>query len=158
MNVLEASYIAFRLPPFYRNINKRLVKTPKIYFYDVGMVCYLLGIKSAEQVENHPLRGQIFENMVISEFLKKQYNLGLDNNLFFYRDKGQHEVDIVQEDGLKLYAYEIKLSQQIHPDFYKNLKYFRSLFPDSTLLTQVINTGKENNNDTETGHINYLTI
>ena len=83
MNVLEASYIAFRLPPFYRNINKRLVKTPKIYFYDVGMVCYLLGIKSAEQVENHPLRGQIFENMVICEFLKKQYNLGLDNNLFF---------------------------------------------------------------------------
>ena len=158
MNVLEASYIAFRLPPFYRNINKRLVKTPKIYFYDVGMVCYLLGIKSAEQVENHPLRGQIFENMVISEFLKKQYNLGLDNNLFFYRDKGQHEVDIVQEDGLDLYAYEIKLSPQIHPDFYKNLKYFRSLFPDATLLTQVINTGKENNNDTETGHINYLSI
>ncbi|MBR1929707.1 MAG: ATP-binding protein [Paludibacteraceae bacterium] len=158
MNVLEASYIAFRLPPFYRNINKRLVKTPKIYFYDVGMVCYLLGIKSAEQVESHPLRGQIFENMVISEFLKKQYNLGLDNNLFFYRDKGQHEVDIVQEDGLNLYAYEIKLSPQIHPDFYKNLRYFRSLFPDVTLLTQVINTGKENNNDTEIGHINYLKI
>ena len=158
MNVLEASYIAYRLPPFYRNINKRLVKTPKIYFYDVGMVCYLLGIKSAEQVESHPLRGQIFENMVISEFLKKQYNLGLDNNLFFYRDKGQHEVDIVQEDGLNLYAYEIKLSPQIHPDFYKNLRYFRSLFPDVTLLTQVINTGKENNNDTEIGHINYLKI
>lgn len=158
MNVLEASYIAFRLPPFYRNINKRLVKTPKIYFYDVGMVCYLLGIKSAEQVESHPLRGQIFENMVICEFLKKQYNLGLDNNLFFYRDKGQHEVDIVQEDGLNLYAYEIKLSPQIHPDFYKNLRYFRSLFPDVTLLTQVINTGKENNNDTEIGHINYLKI
>lgn len=90
--------------------------------------------------------------------MKKQYNLGLENNLFFYRDKGQHEVDIVQEDGLNLYAYEIKLSPQIHPDFYKNLKYFRSLFPDVTLLTQAIDTGKENNNDTETGHINYLTI
>lgn len=157
MNLLEASYVAFRLQPFYRNINKRLVKTPKIYFYDVGLVCYLLGIQSALQVETHPLRGQIFENMVVVEFLKKQYNAGLDNNLFFYRDK-THEVDIVQEQGLNLYAYEVKLSPQIHTDFYKNLKYFRALFPAETVLTQVVNTDKNINPDPESGHINYLTI
>ena len=158
MNVLEASYIAFRLQPFYRNINKRLIKTPKIYFYDVGLVCFLLGIKTAQQVETHPLRGQIFENMVVCEFLKQQYNQGQDNNLYFYRDKGQHEVDLIQEDGINLSAYEIKLSANIHTDFYKNLQYFRALFPNETVVTQVINTGENDNRDPLHGHINYLNI
>lgn len=158
MNVLEASYIAFRLQPFYRNINKRLVKTPKIYFYDVGLVCFLLGIKTAQQVETHPLRGQIFENMVVCEFLKHQYNQGQDCNLYFYRDKGQHEVDLIQEDGINLSAYEIKLSANIHIDFYKNLQYFRSLFPNETIVTQIINTGEVDNPDPLHGHISYLRI
>ena len=158
MNVLEASYIAFRLQPFYRNINKRLVKTPKIYFYDVGLVCFLLGIKDAQQVETHPLRGQIFENMVVCEFLKNQYNQGQDNNLYFYRDKGQHEVDLIQEDGIHLSAYEIKLSANIHTDFYKNLQYFRSLFPNETIATQIINTGEIDNLDPLHGHISYLRL
>ena len=158
MNVLEASYIAFRLQPFYRNINKRLVKTPKIYFYDVGLVCFLLGIKDAQQLETHPLRGQIFENMVVGEFLKHQYNQGQDSNLYFYRDKGQHEVDLVQEDGINFSAYEIKLSANIHTDFYKNLQYFRSLFPNETIATQIINTGEIDNPDPLHGHISYLRI
>ena len=158
MNVLEASYVAFRLPPFFRNIGKRLVKTPKIYFYDVGLVCYLLGIHTSQQLETHPLRGSIFENMVVCEFLKRQYNNGLDNNLFFFRDRSQHEVDLVQEDGMRLCAYEIKLSSSIHPDFYKNLKYFRSLFPNDTVSTQVINTGAEENSSEETGHRFYLNL
>ncbi len=158
MNVLEASYVAFRLPPFFRNIGKRLVKTPKIYFYDVGLVCYLLGIHTSQQLETHPLKGSIFENMVVCEFLKRQYNNGLDNNLFFFRDKSQREVDLVQEDGTRLYAYEIKLSSSIHPDFYKNLKYFRSLFPNDTVSTQVINTGAEENFSDETGHRFYLNL
>ena len=158
MNVLEASYIAFRLQPFYRNINKRLVKTPKIYFYDVGLVCFLLGIKDAQQLETHPLRGQIFENMVVGEFLKHQYNQGQDSNLYFYRDKGQHEVDLIQEDGVTLSAYEIKLSANIHTDFYKNLQYFRSLFPNETITTHIINTGEFDNPDPLHGHISYLRI
>ena len=158
MNVLEASYIAFRLQPFYRNINKRLIKTPKIYFYDVGLVCFLLGIKTAQQVETHPLRGQIFENMVVCEFLKQQYNQGQDSNIYFYRDKGQHEVDLIQEDGINLSAYEIKLSANIHTDFYKNLQYFRTLFPHETVVTQVINTGENDNRDPLHGHINYLNL
>lgn len=158
MNVLEASYIAFRLQPFYRNINKRLIKTPKIYFYDVGLVCFLLGIKTAQQVETHPLRGQIFENMVVCEFLKQQCNQGQDSNIYFYRDKGQHEVDLIQEDGINLSAYEIKLSVNIHTDFYKNLQYFRMLFPHETVVTQVINTGENDNRDPLHGHINYLNL
>lgn len=158
MNVLEASYIAFRLPPFYRNIGKRLVKTPKIYFYDVGLVCYLLGIHNAQQVETHPLRGQIFENMVLCDLIKKVYNEGKDNNLFFYRDKGQHEVDIVQEDGVNLYAYEVKLSSTIHTDFFKNLTYFRSLFPNETKRTMVINTSSDENPTVENGHIHFTNL
>lgn len=158
MNVLETSYVAFRLPPFFRNIGKRLVKTPKIYFYDVGLVCYLLGIHTPQQLETHPLRGSIFENMVVCDFLKNQYNHGLDNNLYFYRDKSQHEVDLVVEDGLQLNAYEIKLSSNIHPDFYKNLNYFRSLFPNETVTTQVINTGQAENNSSENGHRFYLNV
>lgn len=159
MNVLEATYIAFRLPPFYRNIGKRLLKTPKVYFYDVGLVCYLLGIQNAHQLETHPLRGAIFENMVVTEILKHQMNHGLDNNLFFYRDRSQHEVDAVIDNGLQsVRAFEVKLSPSIHGDFYKNLQYFKSLFKQETQETQVINTGLDMNQDPFTGHFNYRDI
>ena len=159
MNVLEATYVAFRLQPFYRNIGKRLVKTPKIYFYDVGLVCYLLGIQNAHQLETHPLRGQIFENMVVAEILKHRMNHGLDNNLFFYRDRSQYEVDVVLDDSLlSVSAFEVKLASTIHNDFYKSLKYFKSLFEQETVVTQVINTGTDKNNDPITGHFNYRDI
>lgn len=159
MNILEASYLAFRLQPFYRNIGKRLMKTPKIYFYDVGIVCYLLGIRNAQQLETHPLRGSIFENMVVTEFLKHRFNHGLDNNLFFYRDRSQKEIDIVLDEGLQsLKAFEIKLAPTIHPDFFKNLKYFHSLFEHETQQTQIVNTGSDNNYDSFTGHFNYREI
>ena len=159
MNVLEATYVAFRLQPFYRNIGKRLVKTPKVYFYDVGLVCYLLGINNAHQLETHPLRGQIFENTVVTEFLKHRYNHGLDNNLYFFRDRSGNEVDMVIDDGLQsLRAFEIKLSATIHRDYYKSLGYFRSLFADETRLTQVVNTGKENSDLPFVGHFNYQEI
>lgn len=157
MNVLEASYVVFRLQPFYRNINKRLVKTPKIYFYDVGLACYLLGIRDASQVETHPLRGQLFENMVICDRLKNIYNAGKDNNLYFYRDKGQHEVDIIQEEGSHLSAYEIKLAPIVHTEFYKNLNYFRALFPNDTVKTMIINTGEDENDLPDNGHIHFTT-
>jgi hypothetical protein len=158
LNVLEASYIVFRLQPFYRNINKRLVKTPKIYFYDVGLVCFLLGINTAQQLDTHPLRGSIFETLVVCEFLKKQYNKGLDNNLFFFKDKSQKEVDLVQEVGNNFYAYEIKISPSINSDFYKNLKYFKTLFPTENNKSYVIYTGNSENHNPENGYINYLNI
>ena len=157
MNVLEASYVVFRLQPFYRNINKRLVKTPKIYFYDVGLACYLLGIRDASQVETHPLRGQLFENMVVCDRLKNIYNAGKDNNLYFYRDKGQHEVDIIQEEGSHLSAYEIKLAPIVHTEFYKNLNYFQALFPNDTVKTMIINTGEDENDLPDNGHIHFTT-
>lgn len=159
MNCLEATYVTYRLQPFYRNIGKRLIKTPKVYFHDVGLVCYLLGINNEQQLETHPLRGQIFENMVISELLKHRLNHGLDNNLYFYRDRSQHEVDVIIDEGLQsLSAFEIKLSPTIHRDFYRNLQYFKQLFAQETITTKVINTGSENNDDPFVGHFNYRDI
>ena len=158
MNVLEASYIAFYLRPFYRNIGKRFVKKPKIYFYDCGLACYLLGIHSVDQLSAHPLRGQIFENMIVSDMMKGQYNKGSDNNLFFYRDQSHHEVDVVKEDGLTLKAYEIKSAMITHPSFYTNLNYFRDLFGNDVVSTQVVYSGKEELPIAENGYVNYLNI
>ena len=159
MNLLEATYVAFRLQPFYRNIGKRLVKTPKMYFYDVGLVCYLLGIHNAKQLETHPLRGAIFENLVVGEMLKYRFNRGLDCNLHFFRDRSQHEVDIVLDNGIQtVMAFEIKLAPIVHGDFYKNLQYFKALFTNEARFTQVINTGTENSDDPVFGHFNYRDI
>ena len=158
INVLEASYIIFHLRPFYRNIGKRLTKKTKIYFYDSGLVCYLLGIRTSEQLNTHPLRGEIFENMVVGDMIKNIYNKGTDNNLFFYRDKSQHEVDVVQDDGLQLKAYEIKSAQIINTDFYKNLDYFRKLIGKDLISSQIIYTGDQELMSNENGYINYLNI
>ena len=94
-STLAASYIAYMLPPYYENIGKRLTKTPKIYFYDTGLACYLLGIENEDQLKNHPLRGNLFENMVINEAMKNRFNQGKTANLYFYRDKSQKEVDLL---------------------------------------------------------------
>lgn len=158
INVLEASYIIFHLRPFYRNIGKRLTKKTKIYFYDSGLVCYLLGIRTSEQLNTHPLRGEIFKNMVVGDMIKNIYNKGDDNNLFFYRDKSQHEVDVVQDDGLQLKAYEIKSAQIINTDFYKNLDYFRKLIGKDLISSQIIYTGDQELMSNENGYINYLNI
>lgn len=142
MSILETSYTAFLLHPFYRNIGKRLTKTPKVYFYDIGLVCYLLGIETAQQLANHPLRGAIFENMVVCDILKARYNQGLEKNILFYRDKSR-EVDILQEEAGKIHAYEIKSAERFHPDFMNSLDYLKGLLKDDLLSMNIIYTGSE---------------
>lgn len=141
MSILETSYTAFLLHPFYRNIGKRLTKTPKVYFYDVGLVCYLLGIESAQQLAHHPLRGAIFENMVVCDMLKERYNKGLDKNIMFYRDKVR-EVDILQEEAGRLHAYEVKVAERFHSDFIKSLDYLKALLKDDLLSMNIVYTGE----------------
>ena len=141
MSILETSYTAFLLHPFYRNIGKRLTKTPKVYFYDVGLVCYLLGIETAQQLAHHPLRGAIFENMVVCDMLKERYNKGLDKNIMFYRDKVR-EVDILQEEAGRLHAYEIKVAERFHSDFTKSLDYLKALLKDDLLSMNIVYTGE----------------
>lgn len=141
MSILEASYIAFTLPPYFTNINKRLTKTPKIYFYDTGLLCYLLGIESPEQVASHPLRGGIFENLAVIEFLKQRFNEGKPKNLYFYRENSGREVDLVKAEGDSLELYEVKSSQTFNKAFLKNLEYAKNLLGDKVRKIQVIYDG-----------------
>jgi len=157
MSILEASYTAFCLHPFFRNIGKRLSKTPKVYFYDVGLLCKLLGITSPVQLAHHPLRGAIFENMIVVEMLKQRFNNGLDNNLYFYRDKSGVEVDIVAETQDGIYAYEVKSAESLHPIFFKNLKLFQQLLPQEVKRSAVIYNGKEQLTTTYCGVIPFAT-
>lgn len=125
--LLEASYLVFLLQPFYNNFNKRLIKMPKLYFYDTGLVCSLLGLEKADQLETHYLRGALFENLIILEILKKRLNDGMSPNLYFWRDHTGHEVDLLGEWGGELYPIEIKLSSTVHRELIRNVRYFCKL-------------------------------
>lgn len=116
LTVLEASYVVFLLPPFYANIRKRLVKSPKLYFYDVGLASYLIGIEHAGQLATHPLRGALFENAVIVEALKHRFNRGYRSNLSFFRDARGLECDLLYENGNGIGAIEIKSSATVASD------------------------------------------
>jgi predicted AAA+ superfamily ATPase len=122
ISILEASYILFRLPPHHRNFNKRLVKTPKLYFYDTGLAAWLLGVQSADQISIHPLRGALFETWVMGELLKERYNRSLPSNLFFWRDNTGNEVDVIVDQGLKLIPIEIKSGGTISADYFSSLR------------------------------------
>lgn len=143
LGILQASYVLFTLQPYYRNVGKRLIKSPKIYFYDTGLLCYLLGLHDEQAVANCPLRGALFENLVIADKLKDRFNQALDNNYYFYRDKSQHEVDLIQEQSMQLRAYEIKSATTLHSSFFSCLDYLRKVYADSVISTQVIYDGLE---------------
>lgn len=130
LTLLKASYIVFSLPPFYANINKRLTKSHKIYFYDIGLMLSLIGIEEPRQIATHPLRGAAFENMVVSELIKERFNLMKRPNYYYYRENSGREVDIVQEtpDGLRL--SEIKAGKTYNTEFRKNLDYLAKLLPN----------------------------
>lgn len=155
LRILETSYTVFRLSPYYSNIGKRFTKTPKIYFYDVGLACLLLGITESKQLESHPLKGALFENMVVTEMLKQQFNKGNTNNLFFYRDKSQREVDIIQVESNRLKAFEVKSAQRYDSFFFNNLKYIKNLFGDQVVSTQVIYDGDTDDFNPDSGIFNF---
>ena len=143
VSLLEASYILFILPPWYRNISKRMIKSPKLYFYDVGLASYLLGLENELHVSRHPLRGNLFENLVIIEALKYRYNRGRKSNLHFYRDGKGSEVDLILEVGADVFPIEIKAGQTITSDYLKGLKHFMKIMPDLLWGTGVIYGGRE---------------
>ncbi len=137
LDLLERSYIAFRLPPFHANIRKRLVKTPKLYFYDVGLAAYLIGIERADQVATHPLRGPLFENMVVVEVLKHRFNRGLSSNLSFFRDSRGLECDLLFETGSGLGAIEIKSGATVTSEFFGSLGAVAKAVPDIAMKAVV---------------------
>ncbi len=121
LSVLETSYICYLLKPDYNNFSKRLIKSPKLYFYDTGLACSLLDIKSAEQVSMHFLKGGLFENLVLTEFLKHYYNQGLVPDLTFFRDSSGNEIDIIDNVDGKQLAYEVKAGSTYSPDYFKGI-------------------------------------
>lgn len=128
ISVLETSFVVFRLQPYFANINKRVVKSPKLYFYDTGLACSLLGINNQQQLFTHFAKGALFENLVIVELLKSMANNKTNSSLYFWRDSNANEVDCIIDHGSKIIPVEIKSAQTINSDFFKGLDHFDKLF------------------------------
>lgn len=135
LSLLTASYIAYPLPPYFSNLSKRLTKMPKVYFYDTGLLCYLLGIETPEQINSHPLRGAIFENLAMGELLKSRYNKALNPNLHFYREQSGIEVDALLLQGATLHLYEIKAGKTLLPEYYKNINILKQTYSNVSSTT-----------------------
>lgn len=131
LSVLEASYIIFKLPSYFENFGKRLLKSPRIYFTEVGLAAYLLGIKDVSQVARDPLLGGLFENMVVLEALKSRYNAGQESELYFFRDTRGMEIDLLLNENRQLMPMEIKAARTWNKDFVSNIEKFRKVVPNA---------------------------
>jgi len=127
IGVLESSFVVFRLQPYHQNFNKRIVKMPKLYFYDTGLASALLGIENSNQIDLHYFKGALFENLVVVELLKSRFNKAKSNNLFFWRDNVGHELDIIAEKGGTLIPIEVKSGLTITNEYFKGLKYWHKI-------------------------------
>ncbi len=143
MSVLEASFIVFLLPPLHANVSKRLIKTPKLYFHDVGLASWLLGIEHTGHMPTHPLRGPLFENLVVSELVKHRFNTARTNTLSFYRDSSGLEVDVVYPSANQLIPIEIKAGQTVSPSQLQSLERFRGLLPAAVTSPLLVHGGDE---------------
>ena len=153
LSVLQASYITFQLQPHYKNFSKRLIKSPKLYFYDSGLMAWLLGIKDSSQIIMHAMRGALFENFVISELVKYQYAKGEPANISMWRDNNGLEIDVIIDQGNRLIPLEIKAGQTINRDFFKNLGKWLKLAGDDASQAFLIYGGDQ---DQDRGDISVL--
>jgi predicted AAA+ superfamily ATPase len=143
LSILEASFIIFRLQPYFENFGKRMIKAPKIYFTDVGLASYLLDITSVQQIARDPLRGSLVENFIISECLKRRLNKGFEPSFYYYRDSNHNEVDLIFKSGQYLIPIEIKAAQTFHIQFLKGLEYFKKLAGDRCLHGYLVYAGEQ---------------
>ena len=155
LSILEASYLIVLLQPYYENFGKRIIKSPKLYFTDIGLVTYLLNIENLSQLERDPLRGHLIENLVVIELFKARYNKGREPNFYFFRDNNNNEVDLIFKLGNQLIPIEIKSGKTFHADFLKGLKYFKSLVDNRCDKGFLIYTGKEEQRIEDFYLINY---
>ena len=158
LSILQASYIITLLPPYFDNTRKRLTKTPKIYFIDTGLACKLLDIESPEQLARDKMRGALFENLVVVEALKKNYNQGRSNNLYFYRDSNQNEVDLIIKRGNELSCIEIKSSMTYHGDFEKTLKKIDEWVSADVVSKAIVYNGDMENLYSDIKLLNYRSM
>jgi len=143
LSIMQATFVIQLLPPYFENFGKRIIKSPKLYFFDVGLVSYLLDIESFHQIEREPLKGYLFENMVIMELYKTRLNQGHRPNLYYFRDSQQHEIDVIFKKGSQFIAAEIKSSQTMTKDFFKQLHYFNNLTQGKCEKGYVIYSGND---------------
>lgn len=141
ISVLEASYLVYLLQPHHRNFNKRLKKSPKLYFYDTGLLCALLGIQKAEEIVNHPFRGALFETFVLSEIMKRFFNAARVPSLYFWRDKRDREIDCLIEQGSRLIPVEIKSGLTVSDDYFRHLGYWNRLARNQSGNSYVVYAG-----------------
>ncbi len=143
ISVLQASFLVVLLQPYFENFGKRVVKTAKLYFTDVGLLCYLLGIENAKQIARDPLRGHIVENLVVMELFKFRSNMGLEPQLYFYRDTHGNEVDVIFQRGHELVPIEIKAAKTFNQEFVKNLNFFQKITGERSSHGFVIYCGEK---------------
>lgn len=155
ISILEASFIVFRLPPYFENFGKRVIKSPKLFFNDVGLAVYLLGIQNQTQLSRDPLRGSLFENAILLELKKCRLNKGLDPHLFYYRDTQKHEVDVLYRKGHELVPIEIKSSKTFHSEFIENLRFFQSIAKERSPQSFLIYAGQSEQRIHSTQVLNY---
>lgn len=153
ISILQASYIVFMLHPYHENTSKRLIKTPKIYFYDTGLACYLLGIENEQHLSVNRMRGHLFENMVIADVLKRFRNEGHNPELMFYRDSNGNEIDLLISQGNSIKGYEIKSSATYHPSFETGFRHLPPSLEERLTQRAVVYNGEQ---ERKNGHIEVL--
>lgn len=158
LSVLQASYLITLLPPYYENIPKRLVKSPKLYFNDPGLACYLLDIETPQQLDRDKMRGAIFENMIVMEAIKHRYNMGLEGGVFFYRDSNQNEVDLLIKQEGELTAIEVKSSMTYSSSFEKTLTQIEGWIKPPISKKAIVYSGDFENSSGDINLINYRHI
>lgn len=144
LSVLESSFLVYLLRPHFRNFSKRLVKSPKLYFLDTGLLCYLLRIRTAEDLRSHALRGAIFETFVVGEALKASMHQGREPDVYFWRDSAGHELDLILDRGETLVPIEIKSGETVASDFFKGIDYWRTLAEQADAPAALVYGGDKN--------------
>ncbi len=158
LSILEASYIVYSLQPYYKNYGKRVIKAPKIYFYDVGLLCYLLKINSVNDLESHFAYGHIFENFIITEIIKNNFNLRKNKQVYFWRDSNGNEVDAVIDSGETKQGIEIKVARTFNSDMLKGLSVWSTLNSKINHPTNLVYTGESEQKIQEHVVINWKTF
>ena len=158
LSVLTASYVVYLLPPYFENISKRLIKSPKLYFTDPGLAAYLLDIESPEQLSRDKMRGKIFENYVVMEAVKHRMNAGREGGVYFYRDSNGNEVDLLLKEEGRIQAFEIKSSMTYTKDFEKTLRNLPSWLNTPVERRAVVYAGDFENTAGEINIINYRNL
>lgn len=158
ISVLETSYIVYQLQPYHANLNKRITKSSKLYFYDTGLLCYLLKINDAASLRVSKHKGNLFENFIINEYLKQNYHQNLMLDFWFWRDAVGHEVDFIWQHSERLNLVEIKASETIMPDMFRGLSYFEKYFPHQIQSKTLVHTGIYNQNRTAAKVLSWKNI